>query len=547
LTSALRGHKILLTLMKPASKTLWLVFLPALLLLGADALKYQKPPKAILDVLNAGVTPTLALNPNHTFAVESTAVRYPPIAELSQPMLRLAGLRINPRNNGLHNIFYSSAMALKKVPEGSDIRIQMPPGAKLGAARWNPDATRFVFTNTTDTAIELWIGDTAGQVHKLEGVRLNGVMGGPGGGGGGRGGAGAGPSELQWMPDGKTLLAEIVPRRGAAPPQPAVPTGPHVQESLGGAHGSATLEDMLQNPHDEDLFEYYATAQLALVDPATAKVTPIGKPAIFESVRISPDGKDLLVTTVHRPFSYLLSVRSFPREIEVWDLAGKMIHKAASLPLEDRVSLTGVPEGPRNIQWRPSAPATLLWVEALDKGDLKNQVPFRDRLMALAAPFTGQPREVLKVQQRFQGIQFAEKGGMALVEDFERQKRWVRTLQVDLDKGGEGRRIWARNNQDRYKDPGQPISKAMPNGSRVLLQDGDNLFLTGLGSSPTGDHPFLDRFTLATGASQRLFQSDADHYEMVEGLLDAHGDRFLTRRESPPTRPITMCGRPPVR
>jgi hypothetical protein len=125
------------------------------------------------------------------------------------------------------------------------------------------------------------------------------------------------------MPDGKALLVETVkPNRGAPPPEPLVPTGPHVQESLGGAAPMATLEDMWQNPHDEDLFEYYATSQLAVIDLATGKMTPIGNAGIVESARISPDGKNLLVTTVHRPFSYLHAVRSFPREIEVWDRAG---------------------------------------------------------------------------------------------------------------------------------------------------------------------------------------------------------------------------------
>ncbi len=322
--------------MKLAIRSVFLFGLSALCLPGADALKYQKPSKAILDVLTAPPTPTLALNPNHTYAIESQALRNPPIAELSQPMLRLAGLRINPKNNGLHNIFYSSSIALRKVPEGTLVKIATPAGARLSAPRWSPDATRFAFTNITDTAIELWIGDTTGHAHRIEGVHVNGVMGSPGsfGGGGGRGGAGPVSSELQWMPDGRNLLVEIVPRHGPAPADPAVPEGPHVQESLGTAHGSATLEDMLQNPHDEDLFEYYATSQLALVDPATAKVTPIGKPAIFESVRISPDGNNLLVTTVHRPFSYLLSVESFPREIRKSGIApGKMLpqsHQPAS-------------------------------------------------------------------------------------------------------------------------------------------------------------------------------------------------------------------------
>ena len=199
----------------------------------------------------------------------------------------------------------------------------------------------------------------AARVHRLDGVHINGVTPGGfgGGGGGGRGGAGGGgASDVQWTPDGKSLLVEIVkPNRGAPPAEePLVPAGPHVQESLGGASGSATLEDMLQNPHDEELFEYYATSQLALVDPVTGKMTLVGKPGIFESVRISPNGQNFLVTTVQRPFSYLLSYRSFPKEIEVWDHAGKMVHKVASQPMEERVSLTGVAPGPRNIGWRPT-------------------------------------------------------------------------------------------------------------------------------------------------------------------------------------------------
>ena len=317
-----------------------------------------------------------------------------------------------------------------------------------------------------------------------------------------------------------------------------MPTGPHVQESLGGASPVVTHEDMLQNPHDEDLFEYYATSQLALVDVATAKATPIGNAGIIESARISPDGKNILVTTIHRPFSYLHDAREFPKEIEIWDRTGKVIHKVASQPLEDRVPINGVMTGPRTIQWRPNDSATLMWVEALDKGDLKNKVPNRDRLLALKAPFTGEPREVVKIEQRFSGLQFFEKGGRALIEDSERQTRRVRTFQIEIDDPGmKPKLVWSRNSQDRYKDAGTPMLKALPTGGRVILQDGDNIFLTGLGASPKGDHPFLDRYNIVTGKTDRLFQSDDDHYEVVDALLDDHGTKFLTRRESPTEPP----------
>ncbi|MBZ5727883.1 MAG: prolyl oligopeptidase family serine peptidase [Acidobacteriia bacterium] len=518
--------------MKPATKVPFLLLLAALAGFGAEP--YRKPPKAVLDVMNAPTTPVLSLSPTRAYATEGRPVRYPPIAELAEPMLRIAGIRINPKTNGLHNATFNSSLTLRKIPEGTEIPVQTPPNARLSGPRWSPDGARFVFTNTTAAnGIELWIGDTAGKTHRVEGVRLNGVM---GGGGGGRGGGGGG--DVQWMPDNKTLLVSLVkPNRGAPPVLPAVPAGPTVQESLGGGAPQATLEDMLQNPHDEDLFVYYATAQLATVDAASGKVTLVGKPGIIESARVSPGGKDLLVTTIHKPFSYLHAYRSFPKDVEVWDLTGKMVHKVASVPLEDKVPINGVMTGPRNIQWRLNEPATLLWVEALDGGDLKNSVPYRDRILALAAPFTGEPREVFKTQQRFGGMQLFAKGGMALVSDSERKTRIVRTFLTDLDKPGDARLIWSRNQQDRYHDPGTPIGKAMPNGATAILQDGDNIFLNGAGASPTGDHPFLDRFNLATKQTENLFRSDDDHFESVVALLDDHAGRFLTRRESPTEPP----------
>jgi dipeptidyl aminopeptidase/acylaminoacyl peptidase len=517
---------------------------PSLLLLltltaGSAAETWQKPPKAVLDALNAPTTPTLLVSPAHTWTLQATPIRYPSIAELSQPMLRLAGQRINPKTNGLHNTTFNSALTLRKLPEGTEVKIDTPPGAKLGNGRWSPDGAHFAFTKTTANGIELWVGDTAtGKIHKIEGVRVNEVMGGSGAGG--RGGyTGGGGGHLQWLPDSKGLLVFTVkPARGPAPAAPAVPAGPDVQESLGGAAPVVTHEDMLQSAHDEALWEYYATSQLASVDLATGKVAPIGKPGILEAVHISPDAKYLLVSTIHRPFSYLHDFREFPTEVEVWDRAGKLVHKIASRPLADKVPINGVLTGPRSVQWRPSDGATVLWVEALDGGDLKNNVPHRDRLMDLKAPFTGDPREIVKLEQRYVGLQFAAKGGLALIGDFERKTRRVRTFQIDLDApGAEARLIWSRNNQDRYRDPGSPELKATANGQAVLVQDGDNIYLTGLGASPEGDHPFLDRFSLATKRTERLFRCDDDHYETVVALLDDRAARLLTRRESPTEPP----------
>jgi len=499
-------------------------------------LTYQKPSKEIVDILNAPIPPTLGVNPTRTYATLSQSERNPPIAEVSEPMLRLAGLRINPRTNGLHLAIYSMAVTLVKLPEGTKTPVTLPANARVVGLRWSPDGKHFAFSNIAKDGIELWVGDpVTGKTHRIEGIKLNAVMGDP----------------IEWLPDNRTVLVKSVASgRGPAPVDPTVPPGPHVQESLGTARPAPTYEDMLQNPHDEDLFEYYATAQLAKVDTSGGAVSSIGKPGLLDSVNLSPDGNDILVTRLHRPFSYLHPAREFPKEVEIWDQSGAVAYKLASLPLQES-HLGGIAPGPRSFHWIPNEPATLLWVQALDGGNPKEKVPHRDRIVAIKAPFRGEPVEVFKTEERFQGIQFGK--GLALVEDSHRVTRVVRTFEIDTSKpNSEAKLIWSRNQQDRYKDPGRPVERRQTagrgaggggffgrggGGDSALMQSGDSILLIGEGASPQGDRPFLDRFNLATGQSHRLFQCSPDKYEMVEAVLNDDGTSFITRRESPTEPP----------
>jgi dipeptidyl aminopeptidase/acylaminoacyl peptidase len=542
-----------------------------LLLAGAET--YQKPPKAVMEILNSPTTPMLSISPTGKYAIQGSPIRYPPISELAEPMYRLAGIRINPATNGLHNVVFNSSLVLRRIPGGEEIKLALPPNPRLSGARWSPDGTRFVFTNTTANGIEIWVGETAtGRIHRLPGIRLNEVL--APAGGGGRGGAGAGGS-LQWMPDGKGLLVQALrTNRGVEPPAPKVPTGPHVSESLGGGRGARTFEDLLQNPHDEDLFEYYATAQLAVADSTTGAMTPIGKPAIIESARMSPDGNYFIVTTVHKPFSYSYPARMFPKEIEIWDRSGKMLRKMASLPLGAGRGADGAPDdepnpaatGPRNLSWRPNEPATLLWFEGTGgpgrgargarggattaSAEATPPPPEHDKVLALKAPFSGQPEVIFEMERRIPALTFTENGHWAVIDSGGGRggafgggapaggRGSGRTPQpallVDLDHPKDApKQLWSRSASNRYTDPGRPLEKPTASGERVIILDGDSVFLSGLGASPAGDHPFLNRYNLDTKETTTLFKCDDDHYEAVEALLDAHGDRFLTRRESP--------------
>jgi dipeptidyl aminopeptidase/acylaminoacyl peptidase len=487
---------------------------------AAFAQTYQKPPQAVLDVLNAPVPPQAAISPTRDYLLLAQGVRYPPINELAEPMLRLAGLRINPNTSGPHREPTYVSLTLKKISDGSETKLALPAGAKIGAPVWSADGKRFAFTNTTAAGIELWSGEVAsGRVRKLNGLLVNAVYGTP----------------VRWMPDNRTLLVRTVPsKRGAPPSAPSVPKAPNIQESSGKQGPVRTYQDLLQDAHDEDLFDFYATSQLAFVDAEGGKATTLGQPTVFETVEPAPDGAHLLVVRVRRPYSYLHPVSVFPREVEVWGRGAEVVHKVASVPLADEVPIEGVRKGPRSYEWRPNEPATLVWAEALDEGDPRKKVSHRDRILMLKAPFAGQPVEVFKTEHRFGGTEWGERGEFLFVRDYDRDRRWTRTQLVNPDNPAAAPRVvWSHSVNERYNNPGAPLMRTLANGQRVIQRHGDWIYLTGAGASPEGERPFLDRLNLQTLKAERLFRSDENSYETVVALLTDDARQIITRRERP--------------
>lgn len=509
----------------PFAPLLVLALATAVVLPSASAQEstYRKPEPAIVDILEAPPLPFVSLDPTGTTMLLAERQSMPSIADMAQPMLRLAGYRVNPNTNGSHGPRSIVGLSLQRVSDGATTRVDTPDGAGIGFPSFSPSGDRFAFTVTHDDGIELWVASTAdGSASAVTERRVNGLA---------EGG-------FRWMPDG-TLLVFLVPDdRGAMPEEPLVPVGPVIQETAGRTSPVRTYQDLLEDPHDEALYEWLFTAQLAHLDPATGDMGPIGAPAIYGNVEPSPNGQYLLVERIVPPYSYLVTARSFPRDVEVIDLEGDTVRDLADLPLADTTPIGGVPTGPRNHEWRASAPATLLWVEALDEGDPKQQVPHRDAVMALDAPFDGEPVELLKTEYRYSGTRWLDDSSRALVSEYDRDLRWVRTWLMDLDApDAEPALVVDRDVQDRYADAGNPVTRTDDSGEPVIHVHEGAIFLDGQGASPEGDRPFLDRLDLSTLETTRLWQNEGEEYETFVDLLSPDGSLVLTRRETPDEPP----------
>ena len=486
---------------------------------------YQKPPQPVLDVLNAPPIPVTILSPPRNALLVLRGDPYPPISDLAAPMLRLAGTRLNPRTNGPHRASYWRSLSYLPLSGGAEAKIGgIPEGARIGTVVWSIDGKRFAFTNTIpDQGVELWVGTVATRsARRIEGARLNQGLG----------------TGIRWMPDQRSILTRLIPEgRGEPPAMSAVPTGPSVQEGSEKKGIGSTYEnrDVLKSAADEARFDYYMTAQLALVDVESGRVTPIGTPGLYARPDPSPDGSSFYVERIQRPYSYLHDHDRFPRSVEIWDRAGNLVRTLATLPLADQIPIQGVETGLREAQWQSTAPATLVWVEALDEGNPLAKVPHRDRVMAWNAQSNGEPQELFRLQERFERLYWGENGADALVSEYDRERRWERMFRLRLSSSLplEPKLLWEQSANEKYEDPGAVVQRFLPSGAIAFHQDGEWMWLAGTGATPDGDRPFLDRYNLSTGAKERLFRCDKESYEAYVGILDWKKGTILTKRESP--------------
>lgn len=486
---------------------------------------YRAPSRQIQQILEVPPLPDLEASPVGDWGIMLERPAMLALRDIAEPRLHLAGYRLNPRTNGPAPSRQPLVEGLTfiRLDEDRRVVVELPRGARVDYVFWSPDGRRLAFALVGDGGYELWTVE-AGQsrARRVAQGYLNAAHGSP----------------CQWLSGSGELVCRMIPPdRGLPPERPAVPEGPGIQESEGDAAPVRTFQDLLSGTHDSDLFEYYFTSQLVRVEVARGAVTPLGEPAIIDQFLPSPDGEFVLVSRTVRPFSYMVPDRWrindwFPREMEIWDRQGQRVRTLASLPLEETVAVDDVRSGPRGIAWQPGENAALLWVE-----DVEGLIDgARERVYRLASPNHPDPAVLMDLKDRFSRMEWTSHGNGLITEVDRyplRAASWTRTWMVDTRRPEAGPRIiWDRSAEDRYGDPGTPVTRG-----GTLKGEGNWIYLLGDGITPEGERPFLDRMNLETLRTERLWESDPDRYEVVVALVGGSHEGLIIRSESPSDPP----------
>ncbi|UQD56205.1 S9 family peptidase [Flavobacterium sp. K5-23] len=471
-----------------------------------ENLTYQKPSKSILDLADYERAPSVSMDTKKEYMLLSYRNTYKTLDDLNQDELRLGGLRINPITNISSTVTYINNIKLRKIKDQNEVQVSgLPTNPRLTNISWSPNEKKIAFSHTTSTGVELWFVDVAtAKATKLTEANVNANLGNP----------------FSWFNDNENILVKMLPKNRAAllDAKKDLPLGPIVSNADGSKSQNRTYQDLLKNKADETNFENIITSELHKVN-LNGTATLFKNADMYAGEEFSPDGNYIMISTIQKPFSYIVPLSRFPSKTIVYDRAGKTVKTVNEVPLFEIMpkGFMAVRTGKRSMNWRNDKPATLSFVEALDEGNPENKVDYRDAVSLWNAPFDVAPSIVMKTKQRFGGVIWGNETTAVVFDQWYDTRNTKTYLLNPSDVNQVPKVISDRNSQDIYSDPGNFETIKNQYGKRVLAIENNKLFLMGDGFTKQGQFPFIDEFSLNTLKTNRLYTST--YTDKKENLL----------------------------
>ena len=490
-------------------------------LMAQENISYQKPPKEILELVEYERAPGVMMDSDKNYMLMTYRDTYKSLDDLNQDEMRLAGLRINPNHHISSTMTYVNNLKVRKISEKNEVQVSgLPTAPKIAFLTWSPDESKIAFTNTGEKGLELWVLDVKSAVAKKISTKpLNANLGNP----------------ITWFSDNQNMLiTTVTDDLKLIDSKKELPAGPIVSNSDGSVSQNRTYQDLLKNKTDEFNFEQITTTEIYQVN-LNGQTSIFKEKAMYQNISFSPDGNYVLISTLQKPFSYLVPLNRFPSEYTVYSKEGKSVKQVNQLELAEIMpkGFMAVRKGKRAMYWRPDVAASLVYVEALDEGNPEVKVPFRDAVYTWKAPFDSQPELLTQIEQRYGGMEWGNEN-TAILFDYWYDTRNQRTFLLDPSKSNAPLKLISdRNYQDIYSDPGEFETRKNQYGKDVLAIDNNTAYLIGEGFTKEGQFPFIDKLDLNTLKTSRWYQSPyKDKKEDLITLTDFKKGMALVRIES---------------
>lgn len=483
---------------------------------------YQKPPKEILDLVDYERAPSVFMDSKKNMLVFGYRDTYKTLEDLGQEEMRLGGLRINPTTNISTQLTYFTNLKVRAFEGKELIQVKnLPNQPRIAYLTWSPNEEQIAFTHTSPAGVELWVLNVKeASAQKISSRYLNANTGNP----------------IAWFKDGKSLLVKYLPKKRTEliDRNKETPTGPTVSSSDGAKAQNRTYQDLIKNKTDEANFEALVASELVKVNVSGTE-TAWKESNLYVGMSFSADGTHVLLTTLQKPFSYLVPYQRFPMKQEVFSDAAVLVKLVNEIQLSEVLpkGFMAVRTGKRNMAWRDDEPASLYFVEALDEGNPEKEMAFRDELFTWSAPFVDPVVSLLRLKQRFSYVLWGN-STTAVAYDSWWNTRNTKTYVFNPSlKNQEGKVISDRNEQDAYSNPGEFAMVKNTFGKEVLFLNGVEAYLVGEGFTEKGQFPFIDKISLNSAKKQRIYQSTfTDKLENIIDFIDIKKGTVLVNIQS---------------
>ena len=528
---------------------------------------YVTPPEEIARLVTAPRHLNFSLSrpsPDRRYFVREVPV-VPEVKSFGKPHYYLGGLQVDPAANRTRALTTrgGAELSLLDATTGKALPIQIPPGATVSSPVWAPDSRQIAYIANFEKASHVYLADvTTGKSRPLTKTPLLATL----------------VTGIEFTGDGGGIVAVLLPdNRPAEPVRPVVAAGPRVQvwtDSL--KSPQRQFFSLLEDPHDQALLEYYTTGQLAVIDLKTRTARRLGAPAMIRAVDPSPDGKYFRVTTMRRPFSYVVQYSNFGQLEQIWDGSGKVMAEVSKRPLREAPDTGNADDdderqaasGKRSLAWLPRGDGLSYLEAARGRADTAEGSGQRggstrpDRVMKWLPPFgPGDTAVVHRADGPIAQLGWSEDATTIFVASTRSGTGELYAVKVaDPDKklsivrqrgytpqisglggggfgGGGGRGGNANDSLSFYNNPGSLMTRSSPGGTVVMLSSDGAVYLSGtryqrnyLENAPQG---FVDRVVLATGAKTRVFEAAPGATESVSIALDDDLTRAIVVRETP--------------